>query len=110
MIGIGTIINSICIAVGGTIGLFAGKLFKEQQQESLKKACGASVIFIAIAGAMEGMLKVSGAEIASGKSMLLAVCLALGTIIGELIGIEKGFEMFGEWLKKKAETVKITSL
>ena len=25
----------------------------------------------------------------------------LGTIIGELIGIEKGFEHFGEWLKKK---------
>lgn len=102
MIGICTVINSICIAAGGTIGLFAGKLFKEQQQESLKRACGASVIFIAIAGAMEGMLKVSGAEIASGKSMLVAVCLALGTIIGELIGIEKGFEKFGEWLKKKS--------
>ncbi len=102
MIGIGTIINSICIAAGGTIGLFAGKLFKEQQQESLKRACGASVIFIAIAGAMEGMLKVNGTEIASGKSMLVAVCLALGTIIGELIGIEKGFEKFGEWLKKKS--------
>lgn len=28
----------------------------------------------------------------------------LGTIIGELIGIEKGFEHFGEWLKKKTET------
>ena len=25
----------------------------------------------------------------------------LGTIIVELIGIEKGFEYFGEWLKKK---------
>ena len=35
--------------------------------------------------------------------LILAVvlCLALGTIIGELIGIERGFESFGEWLKKK---------
>ena len=33
--------------------------------------------------------------------MLIVLCLALGTIIGELIGIEKGFNNFGEWLKKK---------
>ena len=101
MIGLGTIINSGSIAIGGVIGIFAGKLFKMEQRESLNKACGISVIFIAIAGAMEGMLKINGSEISSGKSMLVVLCLALGTIIGELIGIEKGFEYFGEWLKKK---------
>ncbi len=101
MIGLGTIINSVSIVVGGIIGLFAGKIFKTEQQESLHKACGISVIFIAIAGAMEGMLKISGAEIRSGKSMFVVLCLALGTLIGELIGIEKGFERFGEWLKRK---------
>ena len=101
MIGLGTVINSVCIAVGGVTGLFAGKLFKKEQQESLNKACGISVIFIAIAGAMEGMLKISGSEIISGKSMLVVLCLALGTVIGELIGIENGFECFGRWLKKK---------
>ena len=46
------------------------------------------------------MLKIDGSEINSGKSMLVVLCLALGTIIGERIGIEKGFEHFGEWLKK----------
>lgn len=102
MIGLGTIINSASIAVGGIIGLFAGKLFKEEQRESFNKACGVSVIFIAIAGAMEGMLKISDAQISSGKSMLVVLCLALGTMIGELIGIEKGFERFGQWLKKKS--------
>ena len=101
MTGLGTIINSISIAAGGIIGHFAGKLFKSEQQESLNKACGVSVLFIGIAGAMEGMLKIDGSEITSGKSMLVVLCLALGTIIGELIGIENGFEQFGEWLKKK---------
>ena len=101
MIGLGTIINSASIVAGGVIGHFAGKLFRQEQQESLNKACGVSVIFIAIAGAMEGMLRVSGSSVSSGKSMLVVLCLALGTIIGELIGIEKGFEKFGEWLKKK---------
>jgi len=34
--------------------------------------------------------------------MLVVLCLAVGTVIGELLGIEKGFERFGEWLKKKS--------
>lgn len=102
MIGLGTAINSASIVAGGLIGHFAGKFFKPEQQESLNKSCGISVIFIAVAGAMQGMLKIEGAEIVSGKSMLVVLCLALGTVIGELFGIEKGFENFGEWLKKKS--------
>lgn len=101
MTGLGTIINSISIVAGGLIGHFTGKLFKSEQQESLNKVCGVSVLFIGTAGAMEGMLKINGSEISSGKSMLVVLCLALGTILGELIGIENGFEQFGEWLKKK---------
>ena len=58
MTGLGTIINSISIVAGGLIGHFTGKLFKREQQESLNKACGVSVLFIGIAGAMEGMLKI----------------------------------------------------
>ncbi len=101
MIGLGTIINSAAIIAGGLIGQLSGKLFQQNQQDALNKACGISVLFIAIAGAMQGMLHIDGGEILSGKSMLVVLCLALGTIIGELIGIEKGFERFGEWLKNK---------
>ena len=50
---------------------------------------------------MQGMLSIDGDAIVSGKSMLVVLCLAAGTIIGELIGIENGFERFGEWLKEK---------
>ncbi|MBQ3922400.1 MAG: DUF554 domain-containing protein [Spirochaetales bacterium] len=101
MFGLGTIINTGAIIVGGGLGHFTGKLFKQEQQESLNKACGISVLFIAVAGAMQGMLSIDGNAILSGKSMLVVLCIAFGTIIGELIGIEKGFEYFGEWLKKK---------
>ena len=101
MIGLGTIINTVAIIVGGLIGHFTGRLFKQEQQAALNKACGISVMFIAIAGAMQGMLHIDGGSIVSGESMLVVLCLAIGTIIGELIGIEIGFERFGEWLKKK---------
>lgn len=101
MTGLGTVINSAAILAGGLIGHFTGKLFKDEQQEALNKACGISVLFIAVAGAMEGMLRIEGDTVTSGKSMLVVLCLAAGTVIGELIGIEKGFERFGEWLKHK---------
>ena len=101
MIGLGTIINSAAIVIGGVVGHFTGKLFKSEQQSALNKTCGISVLFIATAGAMQGMLSIDGNSLLSGKAMLVVLCLAIGTIIGELIGIEKGFERFGEWLKAK---------
>ena len=101
MIGLGTIINVAAIAAGGLAGHFTGKLFREEQQESLTKACGISVLFIAISGAMQGMLEIDGGRLVSGKSMLVVLCLAIGTVFGELLGIENGFERFGEWLKEK---------
>ncbi len=101
MIGLGTIINTIAIVSGGLIGHFAGRLFRQEQQDALNKACGVSVLFIAIAGAMQGMMSIEGNSMVSGKSMLVVLCLALGTAAGELIGIERSFEKFGEWLKDR---------
>ena len=101
MIGLGTIINTVAVIAGGLIGHFAGGLFKKEQQEALNRVCGVSVLFIAIAGAMEGMLTVDGATITSGKAMLVVLCLTIGALIGELAGIENLFEKFGEWLKIK---------
>ncbi len=106
MIGLGTIINSIGIIAGGIIGHFTGRLFKEEHQDALTKVCGISVLFIAIAGAMEGMLTIDGGAVVSGKAMLVVLCLAVGTVIGELLRIETGFERFGEWLKLKTGNAK----
>ena len=102
MIGLGTIINTAAIVAGGIAGHFTGRLFRQEQQDALNKVCGISVMFIAISGAMQGMLQIENGALASGKSMLVVLCLALGTMIGEIIGIENGFERFGEWLKEKS--------
>lgn len=102
MMGLGTLINSAAILLGGAIGRVAGKWIDEKQQDALSKACGISVMFIAIAGAMQGMLKIDAGSLTSGRSMLVVLCLAFGSIVGELIGIEDGFERFGNWLKKKS--------
>lgn len=101
MIGLGTLINTASVVAGGVAGTLFGKLLSPDNQEALNKASGVSVLFLAIAGAMEGMLSVEGGTITSGGSMLVVLCLTLGTVLGEIIGIEDGFERFGEWLKVK---------
>ena len=97
----GALVNSLSIVVGGLIGLFGAKRFNDKMQSSLNNACGISVLFIGIAGAMEKMLSIDNNTLSSGKSMLLVLCLALGTIVGEIIDIEKAFNDFGTWLKNK---------
>lgn len=106
MIGLGTIINCAAIIVGGVFGLLFGKLLKERVQETLQKANGICVLFIGIAGAMEGMLRLSGSTLSSGRSMLIIASLALGALVGELINIEHWVERFGEWLKIKTGNAK----
>lgn len=101
MFGLGTIINTAAIIIGGIFGAFFGRFLPERHQDTMTKTCGIGTLFIGISGAMEGMLSVSGAGLSSGRSMLVVISLALGALIGETLNIEDGFERFGEWLKRK---------
>ena len=102
MIGIGTLLNTGAIILGGILGRLFGRFLKERYQDTLNKACGVCVLFIGIAGALEGMLKVQGTSIVSGSSLLIVSCLALGALLGEWINLEDKFERFGAWLKEKS--------
>ena len=106
MVGLGTIINTAAILVGGVLGALFGRFLSDSAQDTLTKVCGVSTLFIAITGALEEMLTVEGSAIVSGGSMLIIGCLAIGAIIGELLSIEGAFERFGEWLKIKTGNAK----
>lgn len=106
MIGLGTIINCASILAGGILGLLFGRFLKEEVQDSLTKTCGISTIFIAIAGALESMLRIEQNSLVSNESLLIVGCLAMGTLIGEILNIENLFERFGEWLKFKTGNAK----
>lgn len=101
MPGLGTIINVVAIVAGGLLGLLVGRSFDTRKQESLTVACGVSTLFIGISGALEGMLSLEGTALSGGHTMLVVLCLVIGTAIGELLGIEEAFESFGEWLKQR---------
>ena len=102
MIGLGTIINTGAILLGGVLGALFGRFLSESAQDTLTKVCGVSTLFIALSGAMEGMLRVENGSVVSSGAMLIVICLAIGAVIGELMNIEGAFERFGQWLKVKS--------
>lgn len=108
MVGLGTIINTLAIILGGLGGLLFGRFLKESVQDALCKACGVSTLFLGIAGALEGMLTVEGTGVVGGGTMLVIGCIALGSLIGALLNLEDGMERFGQWLKIKTGNARDT--
>ena len=106
MVGLGTILNTLAVLAGGIFGALFGRFLNDSAQDTLTKVCGVSTLFIAITGALEQMVTVEGAGIITGGSMLIIGCLAIGSVVGELLDIEGGFERFGQWLKIKSGNAK----
>lgn len=102
MIGLGTIINTAAIILGGLTGGLFGKRLTERYQDTLMKACGLCVIFLGIAGALEKMFTVQDGAIVSGGTMMMIASFAIGSLVGEWINIEHHMNRFGEWLKVKS--------
>ena len=101
MIGLGTIINTVGIVVGGLFGFLFKKVLNERIQDTLRKAVGVAVLFIGIAGALEGILIIKDGVVSAQHLLLIVVCMALGGLVGEVVNIEGGFEKFGNWLQNK---------
>ena len=101
MRGLGTLINVAAILAGGLLGRLIGGRLPDRIREGLTKACGISTLFIAISGALEQMLTVENGAVTASGSVLVVICLALGTLVGELLQLEEGLERFGDWLKRK---------
>lgn len=100
MKGLGTIVNVAAVIFGGVIGMIIKKGLKERINDTLTKACGISVIFIGVAGALSKMLVIDGNSISTDGTLLLVLSLVFGGIIGELINIEKRMDSLGNRLKK----------
>ena len=109
MIGIGTLINTTAIIIGGIIGLYCGKIMKENYQNTIMKATGICVIFIGIGGTIENMMTIQNGKITSNGTMMMITSIVIGSLIGEILDIELHIEQFGQWLKNKTGNVKDSS-
>ena len=88
MPGLGTIINTAAIVVGGLLGLLFKNLLTKSMEDTLLKASSVCVLFIGIGGAMQHMLKITDGALETSGSMMLIICFVLGSIVGELLDIE----------------------
>jgi len=104
MAGLGTIINSGAVLLGGAVGLLFGNKMTKRFQDILMQANGLAVIFIGISGALQHMLRVENGVLGSGKSMTVIFSLILGALVGELLQIEQHTERFGAFLREKTKS------
>ena len=87
MFGLGTIINTVLVILGGLVGLLFKKGIKERYEKTLMAACGVSTIFIGVTGTLQGMLTVVDGKIQTQGTMLLIFSFVFGGLMGELINI-----------------------
>lgn len=87
---LGTIVNSLAVALGGIIGLLFKNVIPQGISDALLKASGLAVIIVGIKLGLVG-----------DNLTLLIMSIIIGTAIGELINIEGKLDKFGEFVEGK---------
>ena len=100
---LGTIVNFFVVLVCGLIGTMIKKGIPKRISEGLKQAMAVCVIYIGISGVLEQAPLVQKLPDFSGlvKVLVMIISMALGTLIGELIDIDKWVNRLGEKLEEK---------
>ena len=106
MIGLGTIINTLAVVVGGLIGMCLKNGLKKNLQDILMQACGVATIFIGASGTLAKMFVIENGSLSTQGTMLLIFSLVLGGILGEAINIEEKMDFLGERIKKAVKAEK----
>ena len=106
MIGLGTIINTLAVVVGGLIGMCLKNGLKKNLQDILMQACGVATIFIGASGTLAKMFIIENGSLSTQGTMLLIFSLVLGGILGEAINIEEKMDFLGERIKKAVKAEK----
>lgn len=89
MILLGTLVNAAAIIVGSLLGrLMSG--IPDTIRQTVMQGIGLAVILLGLKMSFE-----------TRNILLLIVSIVLGSIVGELMGIEKGLNQAGLWLEKK---------
>ncbi len=102
MPGIGTIINIVLVIAGSLFGLLLKKAIPERLKVSLTQALALATMTIGLTGIVTASCKASDNGIlTSDYIILMVVSMAVGTLIGELINIEKRLDSMGSFFQKR---------
>ena len=104
MIGLGTIVNTAAVILGGVLGLLLKNGIAKRFEKILMQTLGLATIFIGIGGVLKYMLVVGDTGIDTQGTMLLIFSLVIGCLLGEWVDIEAKMEKLGVKLKALAKT------
>ncbi len=87
---LGTIVNTIAVIIGASIGLLLKKGLPENLEDTMMKGLGLCTLFLGIRGSLEG-----------NNSLILIISMVVGALIGEGIDLDEKLNRFGKWLENK---------
>lgn len=96
----GTIINVAAVILGGIVGRFINAGAIKKHEDSLMCALGLCTLFIGISGVLSKMLVINEGSLETRGTMLIIFSMVLGTLAGEILGIEDHLAHLGERIKK----------
>ena len=99
MIGLGTIVNTVAVILGGLLGLLLKNGIAKRFEKILMQVLGLATIFIGISGVLKYMLVVENGGITTRGTMLLIFSLVFGCLLGQWVDIESKMETIGIKLK-----------
>jgi uncharacterized membrane protein YqgA involved in biofilm formation len=99
MIGLGTIVNTVAVIVGGLLGLAIKNGVAKRFEKILMQALGLATLFIGAGGVLKYMLIIENGAVNTRGTTLLIFSLVIGSILGQWIDIEDKMEKLGVKLK-----------
>jgi uncharacterized membrane protein YqgA involved in biofilm formation len=90
VIGIGTIINTIAVLIGGALGMGLGSRFPTRLRETVMHGLGLVVLIIGVHLSLE-----------TQELLIVLGSVLLGGIVGELLCIEDRLNSIGRWLERR---------
>ena len=84
------IVNTVTVLAGSLIGILFRNRLKESLRSAVMKALGLCTLLIGVSSA-----------IATQNLLCVIVCMAVGTVLGELLRIDDGIEHAGDAIKSR---------
>ena len=101
------VINALAVILGSVVGIAFKKFIKKEICDSVLKAIGLVLFIIGIINTLKYMAVIEDGVIEISGTLLLIICICLGTFIGEFLKIEDGFNKLGLFVERKLNKGKI---
>mgnify|MGYP003296773126 CR=1 FL=1 len=96
--------NALAVIAGGVLGTIFGKALGARTRETVMAALSGSVMFVAVGGVIQEMLKAGpDGRLTSHGAVMFVVSLALGALLGEWMDLDEKFDRFGAFTYSREE-------